>query len=158
MYTSDSPLDTDYRGSAPLLPSEGSANLRKAGKWGRFLGIVSMVGVGLMIVMVLLLGGTLLSFGGDQTGNIGQWMIPVVLLYGAMFAVMLYLSYLLYHFGAKAMTAVDTGSSADMTASFGSLGRLLKILGILTVIQLIFGGISFAIMVLSGGAALLQSF
>ena len=158
MYASDAPLDNEYHGSGPLLPPEGSDHLRKAGKWGRFLGIVSMVTLGLMVVFVLLMGGTLLGIGGSQSSNIAAWLLPIVILYGGMFALMLYLAYLLYQFGAKAMTAVDTGSEAAMTASFGSLGRLLKILGILTVIQLVFMGISVAIMLFTGASTLLGAF
>lgn len=157
MYASDHPLDTDYSGRGPLLPPEGSDSLRKAGKWGRFLGIVSMVTVGLMVAFLVLMGGTLLSIGGQNGSNAAAWMLPLVIFYGAMFALMLYLAYLLYHFGAKAMIAVDTGSSTAMTASFGSLGRLLKILGILTVIQLVFMGISIAIMLFTGAAGLMNA-
>lgn len=155
MYASDSPLDNEYHGGGPLLPPEGRDSLRAAGKWGRFLGIVAMVTLGLTIAFLLVIGGTLLTFGGEYSGDISAWMMPVVIIYGGLFALMLYLAYLLYRFGAKAMIAVDTDSTAALTSSFGSLARMLKIMGILTAIQLVFTGISLAFMLLSGASSII---
>ncbi|MGB3801998.1 MAG: hypothetical protein WA952_19415 [Lewinella sp.] len=157
MYDTTEPLDDRY-GSGASLPPEGSQNLRKAGKWGRFLGIVSMVGIGLGIVFIFLFGSTAMAMSGmgGETGNpFASVMLPIILFYGFFFAIMLYLSYLLYSFGSKAMVAVDQGDDLAMVSSFGSLGRLFKILGILTIIQLAFMAISVALFLFSGAAALL---
>ncbi|WP_116108545.1 DUF5362 family protein [Lewinella sp. IMCC34191] len=158
MYENTDPLDDRYGSGTALLPPEGSENLRKAGKWGRFLGIVSMVSIGIGIILMLLFGGTAMTMAGmgGETGNpFAAVILPVILFYGIFFAIMLYLAYLLYNFGAQAMQAVDRGDQAAMTTSFASLGKLLKILGILTIIQLAFMALSVAIFLFSGAAALL---
>ncbi|PPK84601.1 hypothetical protein CLV84_3763 [Neolewinella xylanilytica] len=157
MYENPETLDDQY-GNGAALPPEGSTNLRKAGKWGRFLGIVYMVSIGIGIGFIILFGGTAMTLAGmgSETGNpFASFMLPMLLFYGLFFAIMLYLAYLLYSFGAKAMLAVDQGDQTAMTASFGSLGRLFKILGILTIIQLAFMALSIVLFLFSGAAALL---
>ena len=157
MYESTGSLD-DHYASGPGLSPEGSQNLRKAGKWGRFLGIVYMVFIGIGIACMFFFGGTFLTMAGmgsDQGPNMTQVMLPLFLFYGVFFAIFLYLSYLLYSFGSKAMVAVDRGDETAVTDSFGSLGRLFKILGIVTIIQLAFTALSVALFLFSGAAALL---
>ena len=157
MYEEPNMLDDNYAGG-PGLPPEGSRNLRKAGKWGRFLGIVYMVFIGIGVLIMFLFGGTMMTIAGmgnPQGPNIAQFMLPMLLFYGVFFAIFLYLAYLLYNFGSKAMVAVDRGDETAITASFGSLGRLFKILGIVTIIQLAFTALSVVIFLFSGAAALL---
>ncbi len=158
MLENDNLLDTGHH-NGPRLPPEGAANLRKAGKWGRFIGLVSMVSVGLVVVMLFLFSGTFIGvLSMSQPGlDIAAWMLPLIIIYGLLFAVFLYLAYLLYNFGNKAMEAVDHGSAQAITTSFASLGRLLKILGIFTIIQLAFYALWMLMMVVGGTAAFLGS-
>ncbi len=158
MLENDDSLDNGYR-NGPALPPEGAANLRKAGKWGRFMGIVSMAGLGLFILIFVAFGSTFMVMAGmgDMSGGMGGGMTVILGIYALLFAVMFYLAYLLYSFGTDAMQAVDQGNTQAMVSSFGSLGRLFKILGVLTLVQLAFYGIWMLFLVLGGAAALLGS-
>jgi hypothetical protein len=153
----DNTLDNGY-GSGLALSSEDAANLRKAGKWGRFLGIVSMIFLGLGIVAFLGFGSTMIAMmmGGDA-GMAGGAMTGMIVFYVAMFAFSFYLVYLLYKFGAEAVTAVDQGDNQAMTRSFASLGRMLKIYGIIMVIYFGFLALGLLIAVIGGGMAFLGS-
>ena len=158
MYEHSAPLDDNYA-SGPGLPPAGSTNLRKAGKWGRFIGIVSMASIGFLLLMLVLFSGTIIStmdadpFGSAQ--GLAQWMAPMLVFYGLFFALFLYLAYLLYSFGSNAMTAVDRSDEQAITASFGALARLFKIMGVLTVIQLCFYALWIVFFLVSGAAAFL---
>ena len=130
----DSTLDGGYS-TGLSLSSEDTANLRKAGKWGRFLGIISMVFLGLIILAFIGFGGTMVAMmSGGQFGGGGGAATGLIVFYVALFAFSFYLVYLLYKFGAEAVIAVDNHDSVAMTKSLASLGRMLKIYGILTVI------------------------
>ncbi|WP_116127135.1 hypothetical protein [Lewinella sp. IMCC34183] len=157
MYESSAPLD-DRLGGGPGLPPAGSTNLRKAGKWGRFIGIVSMVGIGLGALTAIVFGGTLIGITGNSEfgGMMTAWLIPIVIVYGLLFALMFYLSFLLYQFGNNAIVAVETRNEDAIVTSFGSLARLLKILGIFTVIQLAFSALWFAGIFITGAFSLFQ--
>ena len=152
----DSTLDSGY-GSSLVIDPTAAANLRKAGKWARFVGIVSMVSIGLVVVLLVLFGGSFfaLALGTQAGGAAGGMIMGMVVLYGIFFAIVFYLTYLLYDFGAKALATVDRGDTMAMAESFASLGRLLKIFGILTIIQLIFTGIGVLSMVAGGMASFL---
>lgn len=155
MLESTTPLDTGY-GTAPELPPEGAANLRKAAKWGRFLGIVSMVIIGLFILFLLFFSGTFLTMSGLDGLGPGSGMVTFIFVfYGLIFLFGLYISYLLYDFGAKALTGVDTGDSLAVTQSLGSLARMFKIYGILTIIYLGFMALSVITLIATGASSFL---
>lgn len=148
----DTTLDGGY-GAGLTLTSTDTANLRKAGKWGRFLGILSMVLIGLVILAFIGFGSTmiaLMSGGQIGAGGIGTVMIGCYLL---LLGFTFYLTYLLYKFGAEAVIAVDNGDGLAMTRSLASLGRLFKIYGIMTVIYLAFIGLSLLFALIGGGMA-----
>ena len=145
-------LDDGY-GSGLSVDAAAAANLRKAGKWARFIGIVTMVFIGIGIVSLIAFGGTFFALflgGGDAGAGMGAIMTPFLLIYVLLLAFFLYLTYLLYRFGVKAMATVDHGDAAALQEAFGSLGRLLKIYGILMIISLVFNVIGI-LGVVAGG-------
>jgi hypothetical protein len=150
-------LDDGY-GAGLSLTTADSANLRKAGKWARFLGIVSMIFLGLFIVGLIGFGGTMMAMmsGGEIGAGTGAATAGIVV-YVAIFAFSFYLVYLLYKFGAEAVTAVDHGDGQAMSRSLASLGRMLKIYGIITVIYFAFFGIGLIVALVSGGLAVFGS-
>jgi hypothetical protein len=150
----DTTLDSGYNVGLSLS-SEDSANLRKAGKWGRFLGIVSMVALGLAILAFVGFGATLLATMGfsEQAGMPAGVTTFLVIFYVAVFVFSFYMVYLLYKFGTAAIAAVDRHDQAAMTKSFASLGRMLKIYGIITVIYLGFMALSLVLTLVGGGIA-----
>lgn len=150
----DTTLDGGYGGSL-TIDSGTAANLRKAGKWARFIGIVTMVFIGLAVVAVVGFGSTFLAMAmGPTLGTGGGGFITGILgFYVLMLAIFFYLTYLLYNFGAKAMEAVDQQDGVAMNSSFSSLSRLLKIYGVLMIIQLAFTVIWFVGVAFAGGLA-----
>ena len=149
----DATLDGGY-GTGLNLSSEDTANLRKAGKWGRFLGIISMVFLGLIILAFIGFGSTMVAMmSGGQFGGGGGAATGLIVFYVALFAFSFYLVYLLYKFGAEAVTAVDNHDSVAMTKSLASLGRMLKIYGIITVIYFGMMGLGLLFAAIGGGMA-----
>ncbi|CAH1000669.1 hypothetical protein LEM8419_01803 [Neolewinella maritima] len=154
----DTTLDSGY-GSGLTVDGLAAANLRKAGKWARFLGIVTMVSIGIGVILLVLFGGTFLALALGSGGEaVGGAMTGILIVYGVIFALFFYLTYLLYNFGAKAVATVDRGDTVAMAEAFASLSRLLKIFGIFTIIQLLFTAIAFIGIAVGGGLAAADSF
>ena len=150
----DTTLDSGYGGGLSLS-TEDTANLRKAGKWGRFLGVVSMVFLGLAILAFIGFGATMLATMGlnEQAGIPAGATTFLIIFYVAVFVFSFYMVYLLYKFGTAAIEAVDRHDQLAMTKSFASLGRMLKIYGIITVIYLGFMALSLVLALIGGGFA-----
>ena len=152
-------LDTGYGANGLTLTTEATANLRKAGKWGRFIGIVYMCLIAAFILFFIVGGSTffaMMGLGGPAGGGdgLGAGVFGFFLvIYGLVFAFTFYLMYLLYQFGNKAMAAVDSNDSAALVSSLGSLGRLCKITGILIIIYLAFMGLGLIFGLVGGGLA-----
>lgn len=122
-------------------------NLRSAGKWGRFLAIVTFVFLGLGLIGALFAGGTMMSvMTGSDMGGFGALSMVLYLLAFVFYGV---IAYLVYEFSTKAIRAVDNDDQTAMTASFRALKRLYAIFGILTVITLGF----YLFIILFGAAA-----
>ena len=149
-----SPLDADFA-TELNLSRQDAANLRKAGKWGRFLGIVSMVFIGITLLFVVFSGSTFLALAGMGDGGV---LVTVMLaVYAAAILLLFYLSYLLYQFGSRAVIAVDNSDPASTSQSLASLARLFKIYGILTIVYLGFFAFAMAASVFAGAGAFLGS-
>ena len=147
----DTTLDGGY-GTGVSLSVEDAANLRKAGKWARFVGIVGMVFTALGLIFVVGFSSTMMAMAGlDDFGGGAGAGIFFIIFYGAMLAFGFYMVYLLYKFGAKAMEAVDANSSVATSESLFSLARFFKIYGVLMAIYIGFVllGLIFAVI---GGA------
>ncbi|NJB87066.1 hypothetical protein GGR26_002843 [Lewinella marina] len=155
MLENSTPLDREYGRGPELLP-QGAANLRKAGKWGRFLGVLSMAGIGFFLVVMVLFGGTFMAVSGlgAATGG-GGFMTGVLVIYALVFLFLFYLSYLLYQFGSEAVAAVDNGSPQSVTDAFGALARLFKLYGILAIFYLGSTVLAFLSMLFTGASAFL---
>ena len=150
MYENTTTLDSDYGGGLRLSAAD-TANLRKAGKWGRFLGILSMIFMALMILFIFLFGGTFMALSGMATDvGGGSAMVVFFVIYGAIFGLMFYLSYLLYKFGADAVTAVDQGNVAASSSALAALARLFKIYGILAIVYIAFFAVGLIASLASG--------
>ncbi|MBB4079540.1 hypothetical protein GGR28_002165 [Lewinella aquimaris] len=152
-----STLDDGY-GSELTLTRQDAANLRKAGKWGRFLGIVSMAFVGIFLLVAVLFGGTFLALVGATGGmapfNGGGVLLTITLaVYAAIFLLLFYLSYLLYKFGAEATVGIDHGNSRAVSDALGALARLFKLYGILTIAYLGFTALMFFATLAAGAEA-----
>ncbi len=146
----ESTLDSGY-GSSLALSTTSAANLRKAGKWARFIGIFGLVIMGLTVIGLLFFGGTLLSLD-SAGGGLGAGLM--LLFYLPFVALGVYLVYLQYNFGSKAMEAVDNQSPQSMEVALASLSRYYKISGILLMVYLVLMVLGLIGMVIGGMAFL----
>lgn len=121
------------------LNATAIANLRTAGKWGKFLAIVGFIFIGLSIFGLLLGGGSMLflllsaSGSGGAAGGFGTL---ILIFYGLIFLFVLYIYWQLYQFSINAVKAADSGSQVAMAESMKSLATIFRIAGILTTIFL----------------------
>jgi hypothetical protein len=96
----------------------------------------------------------LAAMSGGQIGPGGGGAATfVIVIYVAILAFSFYLVYLLYKFGSEAVAAVDRGDGSAMTRSFASLGRMLKIYGIVMVVYLAIMGLGLIGALIGGGLA-----
>ncbi len=151
MYENSPTLDADY-GDGLSLTTNDTANLRKAGKWARFIAIFTMVMLGIIVLFLVLSGSTMLAMMGmGDAPGMGAALVPFLVFYGLMLAFAFYMMYLQYQFGANAMAAVDQGDRSAMSESLSALSKYYKIYGIILVIYLVLMGIGL-LMAIIGGA------
>ena len=153
MYDSNAPLDSSY-GNGPALSSADTANLRKAGKWARFIGIVAMVGIGIFLFFLFVSGGTMIaSMGLGDAGGLG---VVVLVIYGALMLFSLYMMYLQYQFGTQAVQAVDRDDNGALSQSLAALSKYYKITGVLMAIYLGIMALGIVFAVIGGAASFLM--
>ncbi|WP_116108544.1 hypothetical protein [Lewinella sp. IMCC34191] len=151
MYESSPTLDDNY-GSGASLSTQDAANLRKAGKWARFIAIFSMAALGLVLLGMIVGGSTLLVSMGLGDGA-GAGMMVAFVFYGAFILFALYMLYLQYKFGSQAMQAVDNHDGAAMSESLAALSRYYKIYGIIMLVYLALMTIGIVFAVIGGAFA-----
>ncbi len=156
-------IDSNLAGSGFALSSADQTNLRTAGKWARFLAIIGLVSMALVVLMMLFGGGTMMALmmgGGmgaspyDTGAAVGAGAFMFIF-YGIFIAAGIYLYWLLYQFGDKAMKAVDSGNTALMSESLAAQSKMYKIIGILAAIYLGFLALAILFAVIGGAAAFL---
>lgn len=149
-------IDAGMSTTGIQLTSTDLANLRTAGKWGRFIAIVSLIGMALMILLVLFFGGTMMALASPEMGAMGAaGGTFVLIIYLAMFALYIYPLVKLYQFSTNAIKAADSGNSVAASDSFAALGSMYKFMGILLVIVLGLYALFFVLALIGGAASML---
>jgi|AntRauTorckE5430_2_1112549.scaffolds.fasta_scaffold08962_2 hypothetical protein len=153
-------LDAGMGNIGLALNANDIANLRTAGKWGRFISITGLVGLGLAVLGMLFFGGTMLtmmSMGDAEAagalGAVGGTFIFII--YGIAFAISAYVYWMLYQFSTNAIKAADSGSQMAMTDAFSSLKSMLKVSGIILLVILAMYALVFLIIIIGGAATFL---
>ncbi|WP_420458813.1 hypothetical protein [Neolewinella sp.] len=136
----DTTLDSGY-GSGLMVDGPVAANLRNAGKWARFVGIALLIVIGLSLIPFLFTGTA--AFSDPAFGPIAAFATPFLIVVVAVTLFSLYLYYLVFDFGRKAMRAVDNNDQLAMQSSIASLSKLFSIIGILVVVYLVIIGVVF---------------
>jgi magnesium-transporting ATPase (P-type) len=132
----------------PLTPESLTINteiknyLFETAKWGKFLGIIGFIGVGLMVLVGLGMG---LFMDRSRSGMPPMTGMPGQ--FGGMFFTVLYLlmavlyyfpSMYVYQFATKAKIALLGNNETELTLAFSRLKSFFKFWGILMVVALIF--------------------
>lgn len=146
-------------GGGMTLTDADMRNLRTAGKWARFMAILSLALMALLVLGLLFGGSSLIlaGLGGGADDELGTIMagagVMVLFIYGLFILFAVYLYYLLYQFGSKAVRAVDSGDHAAMSEALAAQSRLYKIIGILTAVYLVLLAIGLIGGIVAGAAA-----
>jgi len=130
--------------NTPVIPMELNElainSLSMAGKWTRFLSIISFIGLGFMVLLGLFFG----TFMGAAMQNMPQEM-PVAMPFGFGFMGIIYIIlaliyffpiYYLFNFGRKVNTAILTRDSLTLSDALSNLGKHFQFVGVLAVIML----------------------
>lgn len=129
-------LDNDYAAGKELgLTGQSIQFIAETAKWGTFLSIIGFIGIGFMVLMGLVMGTMMSSFGdipgmgGMGAGFISMFYIIFAFLY-------LYPCLQLFKFSKLAKQAIASNDTPQMTTALGHMKSLFKFMGILTIIML----------------------
>lgn len=123
------------------IDHNGSAFLKEAAKWAKFLGIVGFVFCGLFALIGLFAGSvisTAFSSMGPAGGAFRGSGVFISIIYVGC-ALLMFFPYLyLYNFAGKMQAALRGNDQEQLNLSFKNLKSYLRFIGILTVIGLCF--------------------
>jgi hypothetical protein len=136
----------------------GSAFLKEAAKWAKFLGILGFIFCA-FFVLIGLFAGTMMSaaFGrlGGGVGGAGMMGGAFISVFYVVCAVLCFFPYLyLYNFGAKMQMALRANDQDQLNLGLKNLKSYLKFIGILAIIGLAFMLLAFIIGIAAAGSAM----
>lgn len=123
-----------------ILLQDAQAYLVAAGAWARFLAILGFIGTGFVVLAALFIGTIMsaisnFSPAGRMAAAPGGFLTVFYLLLAVLnFFIALYL----YQFGARVKEGVIFNSSATVTEGLRKLKLTFKIVGIVTIVMLVF--------------------
>ncbi len=137
------------------IDTTGREHLKEAARWARFLAIVGFVFIAL-VALFLIAGG---SYFANMFGRVNQYndlnsgfttgMTIAIIIYYLCVALLVFFAYLfLYRFAVNMKMALQGNNQELLNRSFQNLKILYRYWGILTIIALIFVGLSFIIAIL----------
>lgn len=139
------------------IDHNGSAYLKEAARWAKFLAIVGFVCIGLLVIIALFAGAVLSSFSsfaGPASGaarTSGAFLTVIYILIAVLyFFPCLYL----YNFAAKAQVALRGNDQEQLNQSLKNLKAMLRYMGILTIIWLCFVLLGFIVAIITAGSAM----
>lgn len=149
-------IDAGMSTTGIQLTSTDLINLKTAGKWGRFISIVSLVSIGLMMLGLLFFGGTMMALASSDLGAAGALGGTAILIfYGLLFALYIYPTVMLYKFSTNVIKAADNGNPTAASEAFASLKSMFKFMGILLAIILGLYALFFVLALLGGVASMI---
>lgn len=109
-------------------------DLLETAKWGKFLGIVGFVGVGILVVLSL---GVMVA--GSSLSQFTNFPVPLSL-YGVIYLVFAALYffpvYYLYGFAKASKRGIESENESLLEKGIADLRRLFKFMGIFTIVIL----------------------
>ena len=135
-------------------------HLSEAARWARFLSIVGFVIIGLIVLVGIFAGsilGTMMGNAGpaNEYGNprvtggiMGSFLIVIYILVAALY---FFPCLFLYRFATKMRTALAANDQDTLNTSFQNLKKLLRFMGIMTIIVLAFYAMALVFGLLGAG-------
>jgi hypothetical protein len=123
-----------------VLLQDAQYYLTIAGKWAKFLGIMGFICTGFIVLCALFIGTIMSAMSSFSPASRmaaapgGFLTISYLLIAVLNFFIALYL----YQFGARVKEGVIFNSSATVTEGLGKLKSMFKLVGIVTIVILVF--------------------
>jgi hypothetical protein len=128
---SNVPLDSEIYDVEITVEARGS--LLETAKWGRFLAIVGSLMMTFFLLMVLFMGGALVSQMNEIQGQQGLgvlggtfWTVYLI----CIFVFIFFPLYYLYNFSIKTIRAINSTSTKNLTEGLKNLKSLFKFYGV----------------------------
>lgn len=137
-------------------------HLAEAARWARFLSIVGFIMIGLIVVMALFFSSVIAAtmgggmYGGDPYGTSGMATglgAAVAIIYIIIALVWFFPCLFLFRFSNKMKVALATNEQDSLNLSFQNLKAMLRFMGILTIIGLVFWVLGFLSVVIGAASS-----
>ncbi|MGC4036884.1 MAG: DUF5362 family protein [Chitinophagaceae bacterium] len=124
------------------IDQTAKSHLSEAARWAKFLAIVGFIFIGIIALAGFFAGsviGTMMGnlprneYAGPSAGMLGSF---VSVIYVAIALVYFFPCLFLFHFGNKMKQALNANDQDALSSSFQNLKKMLRFLGILTIIGL----------------------
>lgn len=129
-------------------------HLKEAARWAKFLAIVGFIISGLIILTGLFFRYFTSALSREYDGSTGfseDMGVFIVFIYIGGALLYFFPCLFLYQFAARMKTALQSDSQDTLNASFQSLKKMFRFVGILTIIFLSFYGFALIIALISPG-------
>jgi Family of unknown function (DUF5362) len=129
-------LDQDVNKGEEGLSSQDMGYLLTAGKWARFMGIVTFVMTGFIVLgaIGLLTMGSALGSAFGESGLGAGFGFGIAIAYLLLAAPFFFMGLFMSRFGTRVKEGQYSGGTASMTDAFKNLKNYFQLIGILTAI------------------------
>lgn len=126
------------------MDETSKAYMLETARWGKFLAILSFVGMGLLILVGLLFLVVLNMTGETNVTTLGTG-IGMSVVYFIIAAIYFYPVWALYKFSVLSKQAIHSSNQQQFNESLRYLRNIFKFLGIIMIISLVIWGLAFVI-------------
>jgi beta-lactamase regulating signal transducer with metallopeptidase domain len=118
-----------------IINEENKIHMITTSKWGKFLGILGYLAVGLMILLsvFMILGG---FFAGELLGRVMPFPFPLWII-GVVYLIIAILYFLpvhkMYKMCSGLRTAADSNDQASLNSAFSNMAQCYKYTGIMAI-------------------------
>ena len=112
------------------------SHLLEAARWVKFLTIVSLIGMGLMLLIFIFAGAAVSSAYGNNSGMGALGAAGMIIMFIFIFAIYFYPIYAMLKFAYQVKAGLLTANQEQFNSGLGYLKGAFKYMGILMIIVL----------------------
>jgi hypothetical protein len=128
------------------------AYLQESGRWGKFLAILSFIGIGLLIVIGVFMGMFMSRMmGSNAMGATGPMFTVIYLVLGAVY---IYPVWCLFKFSTLIKRALNTSNQEQFNEALRYQKNMFKFIGIVAIITLVLYGVAIIFMIIGAAMAM----